>query len=130
MADRALSADLGFGFGKAQTDITEGAVGIVGQAFDNHHAVAGAVALVAGELEVFACAALGFFYRLVDNMGWNLVFFRTVNKAAKRKVAGGVETSRFGDNINFPAIFTVHPALWRQMFWPWSLCGFGRLCPL
>ena len=30
--------------------------------------------------------------------------------------------------------FHVHicctPLLWHQMFWPWILCGFGRLYPL
>ncbi len=47
MADAAWRADLAFGFGEAAAHIAKGAVGVVGEAVDNHHGVARAKAFVA-----------------------------------------------------------------------------------
>ena len=107
MADRALGADLGFGLGKAEANITKGAVGVIGQAFDNYHAIAGPVTLV-------ACSSKFFRRRPAFSIAFLITWVEPgllgINQVAQKVASSGL---RLWDNVNFTPL--VHP-------------GFGIRC--
>ena len=55
---RALGTDLAVGFGETQTHISKGAVGVVGQTIDNHHAATGPITFITGHRKIFTTGSL------------------------------------------------------------------------
>ena len=78
MADAALRADFGFSFGEALAHVAKGAIGVIGQAFNNHHTTTRAKTFVARWWEVFTATAFGFVDSFFYYMTGYLVFFGAV----------------------------------------------------
>src|SRR5690606_27081138 len=81
---------------------------VVGQAVDDDHAVARAVAFVAGRCIVFACTTLGFVDGFFNNVGGHLVFFGPLDQPAQGKVGLRVDATSLGGHVDLAAVLAVN----------------------